>query len=372
MKKMKRTLLAVCCAGVVVGGPALAQGVAADQIRVSAGQIRALGIESAPLVAEGAVRGSGMPARVVVPNNQIQVVSAPLAGVIQMMAVAPSDPVRKGRILARLQSPMLVEAQRDYLQAAIQARLAEENLKRDEQLFKEGIIAKGRYLATRSGYAQAAAALSERRQALRLYGMSEGAIGRLRSARGMSTTLDIVSPLDGVVLEQMASVGQRTEASTPLYKVARLDPLWIEIQVPASAAGGIAPGAAVSVPAFGADGKVLSVAGDVNPAAQTVTVRASVRQGRRMLRPGQYVEAVLAGGGSSAKQWRAPLAAVVWQQARPYVFVEIPGGFRAQPVTVLSESGDSVLIDGPFRGSERVAVSGVAALKAAWTGIGEE
>lgn len=367
---MKLMLLALCCAAELGIGSALAGG--GNVIRIGPEQVQAAGIETAPLAVQEAGRGAAMPARVSVPNSQIQVVSAPLAGVIQMMAAAPGDPVRKGHVLARLQSPMLVEAQRDYLQAATQAGLAAESLKRDEQLFGQGIIAKGRYLATRGSYAQAAAALAERRQALRLYGMSDRAVERLSSARGMSATLAISPPLDGVVLEQMASVGQRVEASAPLYKVAKLDPLWLEIQVPVAAAGGIVPGTPVTVPAFGAEGKVLSVAGDVNPTAQTVTVRANVHQGGRMIRPGQYVEAVLAGGQRTAKSWRAPLAAVVWRRAKAYVFVAVPGGFRPQPVTVSGEAGESVLIDGPFRGDERVAVSGVAALKAAWTGVGDE
>lgn len=369
---MKYTLLALCCAGWVGSGflPGVALG--AERIPVSAKQMQALGILMAPLASAGVGAGAGLPAKVAVPNNQMQVVSAPLAGVIQAMLAAPNDKVKQGQTLARLQSPMLVEAQRNYLQAATEAQLAAQSLKRDDALFKDGIIAEGRYLSTRARNAQAAAALAEQRQTLRLYGMSDGAIGRLQSARGMESSVAITAPFDGVVLEQMATTGQRTDAATPLYTLAKLNPLWLEIQVPASAAAVMAAEARVIVPAFGAEGKVLSVGSAVNPSTQTVTVRASVNQGDRPLRPGQLVEAQVVSAAKVAKQWRVPLSAVAWQKGKPYIFVQTPDGFRPTVVNILGETGDAVVIDGNLQGSEQVAVQGVAALKAAWIGVGEE
>ena len=358
-------LLAVLCGGIFLPASAVYAG---DQIKMTPQQARALSIETAPLGVSQGAAGTGLPAQVVIPNGQIQVVSAPLAGLIQSLAVATNDTVKKGQLLARLSSPMLVEAQRDFLQAATQSQLARNSLKRDAQLFKEGIIAEGRYLATKSGEVQASAALSERRQALRLYGMSEGAIGRLQSSYVLSSTLDIVSPLDGVVLEQMATAGQRAEAASPLYKVAKLAPLWLEIQVPMLQATHIAPGAAVSVPALGVKGKVLSVGRNVN-ASQAVMVRAEISEGLKYLHTGQYVEALIA-APSAAKQWRVPNNALVRGQDKIYLFVQTASGFRAQPVTIVNQAADSATISGELQGNERVAVQGLVALKGAWQGLG--
>jgi multidrug efflux pump subunit AcrA (membrane-fusion protein) len=43
------------------------------------------------------------------------------------------------------------------------------------------------------------------------------------------------------VLEQQVSVGQRVEQSAPLYRIARLDPLSVDIQAPLAVAAGCAP-----------------------------------------------------------------------------------------------------------------------------------
>ena len=351
---------------------AAAAGVAADNVPLTQQQMQSLGIAVAPLAAQPAGAASGFPAQVVIPPAQVRVVSAPVAGLIQGMTVAASDKVKKGQVLARLQSPMLIETQREFLQAATQAQLARENMSRDEKLLKEGIIAESRYLAAKSSYAQAAAALAERRQTLRLYGMSEAALGRLAAGSELSSTVDAVAPIDGTVLEQLALPGQRAEAAAPLYKVARLAPLWLEIQLPVANAAAVAVGAPVSVPAYGAAGRVLSVGRNVNAASQTITLRAEVTQGAQSLHPGQMLEAMVRLAGGPGKQWRVPTAAVVRQQERAYVFVQTPSGFRVQEVTVLHGANDAATIAGELRGDERIAVHGLSALKAAWMGVGEQ
>jgi RND family efflux transporter MFP subunit len=345
-------------------------------ISVDARQMQSVGIETQALSGGGDGTRRSLPAQVVVPNAQIRVVAAPVAGLVQTMAVAPNDAVKQGQVLARLQSPMLIEAQREFLQAATQAQLAQASYRRDEQLFTEGIIAEGRYQATRANYTQAAAALSERRQALRLYGMTEGAINALQAGRGMSGTLDIVSPIAGIVLEQMASAGQRADVSAPLYRVAQLAPLWLEVQATPAAAAGIVPGAAVTVPSAAlngtaASGKVLSVGRVLDPTTQTVMIRAEISQGAEALRAGQYVEAQVAVAAGGEKQWRIPASAVARLQGKTYIFVQSKGGFVPVEVKLLGETPTAATVTGALHGDERVAVKGIAALKAIWTGVGE-
>jgi len=56
----------------------------------------------------------------------------------------------------------------------------------------------------------------------------------------------IRSPFDGVVAERYVSLGERVE-DKPLVRVAQVDPLKVQVVVPAALFGKIAPGAAASV-----------------------------------------------------------------------------------------------------------------------------
>ncbi len=344
---------------------------AADEVRMSAAQIAALGVQVQGIAARAGGGSIGVAAQVVVPQQQIHVVSAPLAGLVESLSVAMNSPVRRGQELARLQSPALGEAQRGYLHARSQAQLAKNSLDRDELLLREGIISGARHAATRAQHVQAQTLLAERLQALRLSGMGPAAIARIEHDGVPGSAIDEVSPIDGVVMEQIVSPGQRVEASAPLYRVARLDPLWLEIRLPVAMAGGVLAGVPVSVPAAGVRGRVLSTARAVDPASQTVLLRAEIREGASRLFAGSLVEAVIELPGAAGK-WTVPAAAIVRNAGKAMLFVRTSAGFAPREVVVVSEGATDSVVSGRLTGEEQIAVRGVAAIKAALAGIGGE
>jgi len=208
-------------------------------------------------------------------------------------------------------------------------------------------------------------------QALRLAGMSAASIEQLRQGKSVGSAIELTAPMDGVVIEQLATIGQRVEAAAPLIKLARLDPLWLEIQVPVARLAGLERGAPVQVSAADASGTVVAIGRSVAAESQTALVRAEISQGAVRLRPGQLIEAsiqIAAEGG----QWSVPNGALIRQGGRVYVFVRTRDGFRAQPVRVVSEGADSSLIAARLDAGARIAVRGVASLKSALIGIGVE
>lgn len=333
---------------------------------LSPAQRAALKVSVAPLSAHAGAVTVGLPARVVIPPAQERLVTAPVAGVVAEVRVAAGDPVRAGQTLVVLRGESLIGAQRDLAQAAVQAQLARDSLKRDEALFQEGIIPESRLQNVRAGLAQAEAALRERRAWLRLMGLSEAAVKAAERGERLTDSVALAAPLSGVVLEQSAVVGARVESTAPLLRVARLDPLWLEIQAPAEMASMVKVGQAVSMPGSGAKGSVLSVGRGVSE-AQTVPIRARIDNRDGQLRLNQNVSARIE-GVAGARHWRVPVKAIVRQAGQNWVFVERPGGFEPEQVKVLSQSAQQAAIDGPFHGEEKIAVEGVAALKAAWQG----
>lgn len=343
---------------------------AADEIVLSAQQVQSLGIATAKLPSKQQGELSGLPAQVAIPGNQLYIVSTPLPATVEQVAVGVGDAVQKGQLLARLQSPALAEAQRGLLEASTQAQLAKDNLARDEQLWKDGIISESRYRAAKSQSIAADAALAERRQMLRLAGMSETAVAQLQSANTLSSLLAITSPIDGVVLEKTVSAGQRLDAAIPIFKVAKLKPLSLEIQAPLASTQGLKVGVEVRVPAYGAKGKLIAIGQSLSGGNQTVLLRALIQEGAENLRPGQFVEASIATAASSTPQWVVPNAAVARIGGKGMVFVETAKGFRPESVTILHEGAENSVITGKFTGNEKIAVHGVSALKARVMGVG--
>ncbi len=353
-------------------GALLVQPSLAEELAMSASQIQTLGIVSAPLPARQQGELAGMPAQVVIPGNQQFTISTPLPAMVEQTLVGVGDSVKKGQPLAILQSPALAEAQRGLLQSSTQTQLAKENLARDEQLWKDGIISESRYRATQSMFREANAAFAERKQMLRLAGMSDTDVARLQSNNMLNSQLTITSPIDGVVLEKSASSGQRLDAAIPLFKVAQLEPLALEIQAPLVSTHGLKVGASVTVPAYDAKGKLTAIGRSLSGGNQTILLRALILDGASNLRPGQFVEASIGTTGDTRDQWSVPNGALAYLNNKVVIFVETAKGFRSVAVTVLHEGAGNSVVTGKLKGDEKVAVRGVSALKATMMGIGGE
>ncbi|MDD4963902.1 MAG: efflux RND transporter periplasmic adaptor subunit [Gallionella sp.] len=343
---------------------------AGEEILFSAQQIKTLGISSALLPEKKSGEVSGLPAQIVVPGNQLFVVSTPLPALLEQSLVGVGDHVNKGQIIAYLQSPALAEGQRGLLQANVQHQLAQENLSRDLSLWKDGIIAESRYRSTRGAALEAQANLAERKQMLRLSGMSDGAIRQLQSGHALSASMTITSPITGVVLEKFAGAGQRLDAAMPLYKIAKLHPLALEIQAPLSAVGELKVGAPIEIPAFHAKGKLIAIGRSLTGSNQSILLRGMITEGTDNLRPNQFVEASIGTTVVGAAQWEIPNSALARVGGATLVFITTPKGFLPHAVTVLNEGAQNTVITGDLKGNERIAVHGVSALKSKVMGLG--
>jgi RND family efflux transporter MFP subunit len=359
---------ALVFAALTVAGASVA--LAADPVPVlvplTADQQRAFGVElAAPMAAEETLTRR-YPAQVAVPNPQLRVVSTPQAGVIEALLVAEGERVEPGQVLARLRSPELVDAQSSYVEAVTRLALAESQLARDRMLHNEGVIAERRLLESQSSQKELSTMVDQRRQLLQLSGLSPADIDVLTKSRQLSSSLPVRTPIGGVVLEQMVSTGQSVATAAPLYRVAELKPLWVEVHVPVEGLGGLALGAPVVLPALGIEGKIITIGRMVHSEDQGVLVRAEIQTGTEKLRPGQFVEVQLSAAPTEGGSWRVPSAAVVRYAGSAYVFAARDGGFAAVPVEVLVEEERTAVVGGNLAKSDRVAISGVVALKAAW------
>jgi len=343
---------------------------AADVV-MSASQQQSLGVTLAPVGKNNVFNSRNYPAEIVVPVGQERVVTAPQSGLIDQLYVAAGQTVKKGQAVAHISSPDLLNLQKDYLQAQTQHRLAAKSLARDNELLKDGIIPQRRYLETESAHEEVSAALSQRKQALRLAGMSDGAISKLTPSSGMSSGITLTAPMDGQVLEQMVATGQRVDMAMPLYRIGNLNPLWLEIHAPLEGLPFVKQGMPVTVPKLQASGKLIAVIRSVNKADQTLHLRAEITKGAEKLSPGQFVEAVISLGGD-VQYFSVPKTALARQGAEAIVFVQTKNGFAPLKVKVISEQGEEAVVDAAFKGGEKIAVTGISAIKGAWLGLGGE
>ena len=325
---------------------------------------RAAGIGLSPILRERGATDLAFPGSIVVPPPQLHVVAAPLNGLIESVAVATDESVSAGQVIVWIRSPALVEAQRDFVAAVAEAQLTQDRTRRTEALFAARALAERDLLTAQNASRTATYRADERQHALELMGMSAEAIQELRRTREFRPSIGIAAPQSGIILIRHKNPGERVEAAAPLFTIATLDPLWVNIQVPASRLGSVTVGSQVVLPAQGASGRIIRIGRSIDPATQSVTAVAQIDTNSGSVRPGLAVTVNVRLEQNGIAQWVVPAAAVVRHRDRSWTFVRTPTGFRATPVQVVSENARDVSIRADLAATDQVADRGVIALLA--------
>jgi len=337
------------------------------EFAVSAAQLKTLGVTLLKLEQPGAIAGMAYAAKVMLPPGQEQVVSAPVAGVVDQLLVGEQQAVKAGQPLLRLNSPQYGEMQLKLLEAASRARLSQKTLQREKALLAEGIIPERRVLEAEAAAQDDAARQRQAEAALRLAGIDAASIQRIAAGGTLQDGVVVRARAAGVVLGIDIKPGQRVQEADALLRLASLQTLWLDIAMPADRQPAtLAKAATIQIVGRDAVAIPLSV-GAVVSDSQTVTLRAHVTRGAERLRPGEVVQAQVPFAANAAG-WALPLAAVARQDDQAFVFVRTEKGFVARPVSVVSSAGAAVQVAGDLKPGQEVATASVIALKAAWQG----
>src|SRR5262245_61854339 len=238
-------LLAVVLAALVFGSAVRAQqaagpGTAATHpnagvlIKMNERALRAAGIVVGPIERERGGADFALPGNVVIPPPQVRVVAAPAAGLVEALLVSADEQAKAGQPVAVLRSPVIVEAQQLFLAAIADESLAGDRLRRTQLLIEGKAIPERELNVAQAEAARAKARLDERTQILSLMELGDAQIAELRKTKRIVPTVTLYSPIDGTVVRRHTSPGERIDAAAPLFTIAELDPLWVELQVPAT------------------------------------------------------------------------------------------------------------------------------------------
>jgi cobalt-zinc-cadmium efflux system membrane fusion protein len=316
------------------------------------------------------------PAKVVVPPSEEYLVTASQSGLITRLYASIGETVRKGQVLAELNSPDLLTLQREYLKAESALQLGSLIFRRDKKLFEEGVIPERRWQETENQYRAFASEANEHRQLLEIAGMTDAEIKQLKNTHRLSSRLRVLSPIAGTVMERSAVAGSRVDQLAPLYRIADLSELWLEINLPQERAAEVRIGDGVQLAgAEPQDGAAIAKIGllgrNVNPENQTVLARAVIQGEQPAIRPGQRVNVrILRTAETSAYQ--VPNTAIAQHEGRAYLFIRSDAGFNVTPVAVIGKQGEASIVAGNLTGDEEIAVKGAVALKANWLGLGSD
>lgn len=301
----------------------------------------------------------------IVPNqNTIAKVAPRLPGRIAEVRVGLGEHVKAAQTLAVLESIELGEAHAAYHQAKSEASLAEASLDRATQLTVEDIVPKKDYLRAKADAERAQAALAAAADTLRLLGVAPGGA----DSQQRDAAYPLIAPFTGTIIEKKAVRGELAKPDESLFTVADLSMVWVEADVYEQDLATVNVGmpARITVAAYPDrefSGELTYLADTMDTATRTVKARISVPNADRTLKPGMFATGALV-SSASARALVVPEQAVMLLQGQTAVFVATDKGFAARAVETRAAADGRVRITSGLAPGERIAASGVYALKA--------
>lgn len=314
----------------------------------------------------------------VVPYSE-QEVYPRVEGWIKDMPVYPGDEVRKGQLLARLDSPdvrsrsaaagadaraagftaasandevekmrrMVDAADAELKSARANAAFREAELKRMESLFGSGAVSRSEFDQERAMAAEARAMVegaeaelgaAKRDQNVSTLGkksmqlMAKAGESRAAAERTVEGYLELTSLLNGVVTERMVSPGTLARPGTPILRVAEIGRVRIQANVSQGDAARVRPGYPVEIESTRNPGEktiaeVTAVFPASDPVTRTSVVEAVVDNAEREFLPGDYVKMRIAAGGSDSALTVPERAVMRWgNNGKPFVWTAVSRG----------------------------------------------
>lgn len=265
---------------------------AEGRVRMDAAQAKTAGIEL--LTAGPAKIRSTLQLQGEIQFNQDRVahVVPRLAGVAVRAAKNLGDQVKKGELLAVLESQMLADLKSEHHATQTRLDLARSTFEREKRLWEEKISAQQDYFASRQALTEAEIAHRNAEQKLLALGLTHEAVMRSNGADGL-TRYEIRAPIDGVVTEKHLAAGEAVKEDASIFTIADLSTVWAEMTIYPKDLAAVKLGQKVMVRASAlnaeAEGRVSYVGSLIGEQTRSAKARVTLPNPERSWRPGLFV-----------------------------------------------------------------------------------
>jgi cobalt-zinc-cadmium efflux system membrane fusion protein len=291
-----------------------------------------------------------------------------LRSVVRSLLAYEGAEVTRGQPLAEINSPELGEAQAQVTMLAAQSVAATRQAEREAALAATKLSTAREAesaVAERSRYESMLRAAKQRVAAL-----AGPASAPKDDPKAVLGTHTLTAPIAGTIVERNISQGELVEGDHVAFLIANLDHLWVELDVFERSLGAIRVGDEVDLKALSGaggtiKGRVAHVGAVIDPATRSAPIRIEIDNSKRLLRPGQAVDAVIAASSATmANVLLVPTSAVTYVDGQPTVFVLVePLVVLPAPVELGESNGRQWRVLKGLSAGQQVVTQGVFELK---------
>lgn len=331
-----------------------------SEIRISAEAAQLAGIRLGKVERRALTGGVAIPADVQFEPSGTAHVGSLVAGRFTKVAVALGDRVTKGQVLATVASTDVSSARAKLASSTARLKAAEATLQRQQQLSSEGIGARRSLVEAEAQVSELRAEVEGVQRQLSVFG--SGAPGEL----------SLVSPIDGVVVELHATLGETAKPDEPAFIITDPTRVWVRGNVPELELSRLRLGSAAVVrlhafPDAAMTGTLTYIAPALDERSRSLPIKVMLEKPDARLRSGLFGSIELVGGSADERVLALPVDAVATVDGQTAVFVPADEAdtFKLAPVLLGRRAGGFFELQKGLEEGATIAVSGAFTLKSA-------
>ena len=188
-----------------------------DAVGISLGQIEMKELTSI-VKANGALS---------VPNNNKASATSLYGGVIKTLNVQVGDYVKKGQVIATIANPEFIQLQEDYLTIGSRIIFAEQEYKRQRELFDNDEREKKNLQNADAELKTLRTKRASLQRQIQMMGISPGSV----SNKNLRSGLAVTAPISGTISTILLQIGSYIDVSSPVAEIVDNSSLHLDLQV---------------------------------------------------------------------------------------------------------------------------------------------
>jgi len=288
--------------------------------------------------------------------NQYAEIAAPFAGRITRSYIRLGQHIKKNEAIFEINSPDFFEASNTFFQAKQEMQLAKKNLKRQEDLTKNGIGAKKELEEAEVDYAIKERDFENAKLSLKVFQVDADKL-----VAGQS--LIVRSPIEGEIIDNNIVIGQYIkEDEEPVALVAELNKVWVVGQVKEKDITKISKESDVEICTSAntescIKAKVYHISDILDEETRSVQVYIECDNSERFLKPGMYASVKFI--HTPEEKILIPASAVLQMEDNNYVFVKTANNsFEKREIRTETSSSDKLIVTSGLKQGEKIVSEG--------------
>jgi len=303
-----------------------------------------------------------IPGRLETQNRRLAKIGSPITGRVSDLYVSLGDVVKKGQVLARVNSIELTQTQLTLIKSSQLIGLKTKAVERAKLLFEADVISKAEMLRVENELDAVKADYRASRDQLIVLGMSEKAVEKIETSGQINSFGDVISRFDGIIISRSINVGQIVNPQDTLFQVADLSKLWAVALIPEQQSSFIQKDEVVTIEIPALDNKKIETKiifedSIVDPQTRTVMVRAELDNPNLFLKPDMLTSMHIR--SKKISRIAIPISSLVRENDRAHVFVQnTPQTFRLREVELGTKDGNLITVLGGIAQGETIVSDG--------------